>query len=85
MANAAMSYSPKSMKNLNVSLRVLDFLGSNVTGLDTRAYGAQERQIFYQETEYQRYGPIVEIGVSYLFNTKSSSAKKRKTIGDSEF
>jgi outer membrane receptor protein involved in Fe transport len=86
MANAAIAYSPKSLKGWNFQLRGLDLLTSNIIGLNTRAYNTKEQQIFYQETEYLRTGPIVELGVSYSFNTNGKSGKKAdSTFGKKEF
>lgn len=81
MANSALSYTPESLKGWGINLKMLDILGSNIEGLNTRAYNAFGDQIFFQETEYLRYGPIAEIGISYDFNMKGKSGKK----GDSEF
>lgn len=81
MANAALDYSPQKLKNWSFSLRVL----SNIQGLDTQAYNAGGTEIFYQETEYNRTGPIAELSVSYAFKNGKSKTKARKTFGDSEF
>ncbi len=86
MANIALSYSPKKVKNLNFILKGLDILGSNDTGLDTQAYNSSGQEIFYQETQYLRVGPIVELGFSYAFNKKKKEAPKTKsTFGTNEF
>ncbi|TLX76547.1 TonB-dependent receptor [Labilibacter sediminis] len=86
MANAALSYSPKKLEGWNFQLRGLDLLTSNITGLDTRAYDAGGNQIFYQDTEYVRNGPIVEVGVSYSFNMNGKKGKKTEsTFGKKEF
>jgi outer membrane receptor protein involved in Fe transport len=86
MANAAIGYSPKLLKGWSFQLRGLDLLTSNISGLNTRAYDINEQQIFYQETEYVRTGPIVEFGVSYSFNTNGKSGKKvDSTFGKKEF
>ena len=79
MANIAFNYSPEKLKGWDFSLRGLDLLSTNLQGLDTNAYNQQNQQIFYQETEYHRNGPIVELGVSYSFNKiKAKKAKKAK-------
>lgn len=86
LTNAALNYTPKKLKGWDFSLRVLDLLGSNVEGLDTRAFNAAGDEIFYQVTDYFRKGGIVEIGVSYAFNNKGKSAKKAdSTFGKEQF
>lgn len=77
MANIAFNYAPAKLEGWDFSLRGLDLLSTNLQGLDTNAYNQQNQQIFYQETEYHRNGPIVELGVTYSFNkVKSKKAKK---------
>ena len=74
------------MSNLNFTLKGLDILGSNNTGLDTEAYNSASQEIFYQETEYLRIGPIVEFGFSYAFNKKKKETSKNDdSFGKSEF
>ncbi|GAF03005.1 TonB-dependent receptor domain-containing protein [Saccharicrinis fermentans] len=85
MTNAALDYAPKKMKNWSFSFRLLDILGSNNKGLDTRAFDKDGLEIFYQETEYNRAGPIAEISVSYAFRNGKSQSKTKKTVGDREF
>lgn len=86
MANAALSYSPEKLEGWNFSMKVLDFLKSNVTGLNTRAYDSEGVQIFYQETEYLRYGPIAEFTIAYSLNMKGKSEKKPdSTFGKEQF
>lgn len=86
IANVALSYSPKNAKNFNFILKGLDILSSNDTGLDTQAYNSNGQEIFYQETQYLRVGPIVEIGFSYAFNKKNKEVPKAKsTFGTKEF
>jgi outer membrane receptor protein involved in Fe transport len=86
MANAALSYSPARLSNWDFSLRLLDILSSNNTGLNTRAYDSNGIQIFYQETEYIRQGPIAELSISYAFNANGKSGKKtRNTFRDEQF
>ena len=79
MANAAFSYNPENLKGWGFSLRGLDIFSSNLEGLDTNAFNGAQEQIFYQETEYDRNGPIVELGVSYALNMKGK-AKKEKGV-----
>jgi outer membrane receptor protein involved in Fe transport len=86
LTNAALSYAPKKLKGWDFSLRVLDILGTNVEGLDTRAFNATGAEIFYQETDYFRKGGIVEIGISYAFNNKGKSTTKAdSTFGKEQF
>ncbi len=86
LANIAFSYSPKNVKNLNFILKGIDILGSNDTGLDTKAFNSEGQEIFYQETQYLRVGPIVEFGFSYAFNKKKKETPKAKsTFGKKEF
>jgi hypothetical protein len=76
LANTSLNYTPKWLKGWDFSLKGLDILRSNITGLNTRAYNTSGTQIFYQEIEYDRYGPILELNVSYAFNMKGKSGKK---------
>ncbi len=85
MANAALSYSPKKMKGWDFSLRVLDILASNNKGLNTRAYNSDSVEIFYQETEYRRQGPIVELGINYSLNLNGKKKKTGSTFGKEQF
>jgi hypothetical protein len=85
LTNTALSYTPKYNASWSFSLKALDILGSNFAGLDTRAYNSSGDQIFYQETVYTRYGPIVEVGVFYAFNKNGNSKKADSSYGKSEF
>lgn len=85
MANVALNYSPKNNKNLNFNVKGLDILGSNDTGLDTQAFNSSDQEIFYQETQYLRVGPVVEFGVSYSFNKKKKTVKAKNSFGTKEF
>jgi outer membrane receptor protein involved in Fe transport len=86
MANTALNYKPAKLDGWDFSVKVLDFLRSNITGLNTRAYNREGVQIFYQETEYTRYGPIAELAVSYSFNMNGKSGKnKDSTFGKEQF
>jgi len=86
MANSALSFAPEKMNGWEFSLKALDFLSSNNTGLNTRAYDMAGVQIFYQETEYLRQGPIAELSVSYAFNSKGKKEKKAEsTFGKEQF
>ena len=84
MANIAFNYAPAKLEGWDFSLRGLDLLSSNLQGLDTNAYNQQNQQIFYQETEYHRNGPIVELGVTYTFN-KFKSKKAKKASAEDHF
>ena len=79
-ANTALSFTPDRLAGWGFSIKVLDFLGSNNTGLNTRAYDQDGVQIFYQETEYIRQGPIAELTVSYAFNTNGKSGRKSESL-----
>ena len=86
MANAALNFTPEKLAGWDFSLKVLDFLSSNNTGLNTRAYDSDGVQIFFQETEYIRQGPIAELTVAYAFNTNGKSRKKTEsTFGKEQF
>jgi outer membrane receptor protein involved in Fe transport len=86
MANSALSFTPQKTKGWSFSLRALDILSSNLQGLDTRAFNSNGSEIFYQETEYHRQGPIVELGVTYSLNMNGKSNKKAdSTFGKEQF
>ncbi|MDX9846541.1 MAG: TonB-dependent receptor [Tenuifilaceae bacterium] len=85
LANVAMKYSPVKAKGWNFTLRGLNILNSNTRALSTRAYDASGVQIFYQDTEYYWYGPIVEMGISYDLNWKGQSKKTGSAFGKDEF
>lgn len=86
LANVAINYTPPKVNGLSFAMRVIDILGSNIQGLNTRAYNSDGVQIFYQEVQYNRYGPIVELGVNYALNMQGKSKKKDKdTFGDEQF
>jgi outer membrane receptor protein involved in Fe transport len=86
MVNTSLNYTPKWLKGWDFSLKGLDILRSNITGLNTRAFNAAGTQIFYQGIEYDRYGPILELNVSYAFNMKGKSGKKiESSFGKEQF
>ena len=86
IVNAALNYTPQKLKRWDFSLRGLDILGSNNTGLNTHAYNSSGVQIFYQEIEYLRYGPIVELSISYALNMAGKSLKKANSaFGKDQF
>lgn len=86
LANLAINYSPKKIEGLSVALRVIDILGSNVQELNTRVNNSEGVQIFYQEVQYNRYGPILELGLNYTLNMYGKEKKKSKrTFGDEQF
>jgi len=80
MTNAALNYKPLKLKSWDFSVKGLDLLGSNLVGLNTRAFDSSRNQIFYQETEYLRVGPIVELTASYSFNANGKSKKKADSV-----
>ena len=83
-ANIAFTYAPENLPSWDFSLRGLDLLSSNLQGLDTNAFNDKNQQIFYQETEYRRNGPVVEIGATYTFN-KFKSKKAKKVSAEEHF
>ena len=85
IAAAALSYSPAQMQGWNFSLRVRDILGSNTTNWSTRAYDNSGRQVFFQETDYDRYGPVAELGITYSFNLNGRNLRRDvETFGDEQ-
>lgn len=84
-ANTALTYDCSKVKGLDLSLRVLDIFSSNITGLNTRAYDMSGKQIFYQDTEYTRNGPIIEVRMSYRLNKLLSKNKKESAFGQKQF
>jgi len=85
MANVAFNYKPKKLKGWDFSLRGLDIFATNLQGLDTNAFNNAEDQIFYQETEYDRNGPIVELGITYSLNMKGKAKKAKEFEGNKHF
>tara|TARA_B100000809_G_scaffold266794_1_gene331631 strand:+ start:3950 stop:6550 length:2601 start_codon:yes stop_codon:yes gene_type:complete len=85
MANIAFNYTPEKLAGLDFSLRGLDLLSSNLQGLDTNAFNNKGQQIFYQETEYHRNGPIVELGATYTFNKFKKAKKSKKVKAEEHF
>lgn len=86
MSNIALNYSPKALNGWDLGVKVLDILSSNNTGLNTRAYDETGTQIFYQEVEYNRFGPIMEFSATYSFNRSGKSKKKAgSTFGKEQF
>lgn len=85
IANAALSYNPSKLNGWTFNLRALNILNSNTNELSTRAYDSSGTQIFYQDTEFYWYGPIVEMGISYNLNWKGQTKKTDSEFGRSEF
>ncbi|OEK07764.1 hypothetical protein A8C32_14830 [Flavivirga aquatica] len=85
MANIALNYKPKNLKGWDFSLRGLDIFSTNLQGLDTNAFNGSQEQIFYQETEYTRNGPIVELGINYTLNMKGKKKKEKTFEGNKHF
>ncbi len=85
IANAAFNYAPSALPAWNFSLRGLNLLNSNIRGLSTRAYDSSGVQIFYQDTEFKWYGPILQLGVSYQLNWKGQAKKAGSEFGKGEF
>jgi len=86
LSNTALNYSPEKLKGWEFAAKVLDIFSSNIEALNTRAYDTSGTQIFYQEVEYDRFGPIAELSATYSFNMKGKSRKKAEsTFGKEQF
>jgi len=86
ISGAAINYSPAKWQGWNFSLRAIDLLGTNITNWSTRAYNSTGQQVFFQETDYTRYGPIAELGITYAFNINGKSLKRSvATFGEEQF
>lgn len=86
LSNATIQYTPSNLKGWNFGIKVIDLLGSNSQSLSTRAYDASRTQIFYQETAFDRSGPIFELVATYSWNAKDKTKGKAKsTFGDEQF
>jgi outer membrane receptor protein involved in Fe transport len=86
LSNAALNYSPEKLKGWNFTAKVLDVFSTNIEALNTRAYDPNGTQIFYQEVEYDRFGPIAELSATYSFNMNGKSRKKAdSTFGKEQF
>jgi outer membrane receptor protein involved in Fe transport len=86
ITSAAMNYSPRQLSGWNFALRALDILGTNITNWSTRAYNSSGQQIFFQETDYTRYGPIVEFGITYSFNINGRNLRRDvDTFGEEQY
>ena len=83
VSNIALSYQPS--KAWDIALRGLDIFAQNDTGLDTNAFNASNQQIFYQETLYERNGPIFELGITYSLNMKGKKKKAKDFQGNKHF
>ena len=86
LSNAALNYSPGENGRWEFGLKVLDIFSSNAEKETLRAFDSSGMEVFYRETEYERYGPIVEINVAYLLNRGSTKFKKAGSIfGEEQF
>jgi outer membrane receptor protein involved in Fe transport len=86
VTNAALNYTPAKLQGWDFGVKVIDVLSSNVQALYTRAYNAAGTQIFYQDAEFDRSGPIIEITASYSFNMNGRSGRKAdSTFGREQF
>ncbi|MFY0713281.1 TonB-dependent receptor [Seonamhaeicola sp. NFXS20] len=83
VSNIALSYQPSNA--WDISVRGLDIFAQNDTGLDTNAFNASNQQIFYQETLYERVGPIVELGITYSLNMNNKKKKDKDFQGNKHF
>ncbi|TVR70344.1 MAG: TonB-dependent receptor [Marinilabiliales bacterium] len=86
VTGAALNYIPPRWQAWNFTIRALDILGTNVTNWSTRAYDSSGRQIFFKETDYDRYGPVAELSVTYSFNLNGRTLRRDvDTFGDEQF
>ena len=86
ISNAAVNYTPAKLQGWDFGLKVIDLLASNIEGQHTRAYNASGTQIFYQDAEFNRSGPIIEITASWSFNMNGRSGRKvDSTFGKEQF
>ncbi|RED45701.1 outer membrane receptor protein involved in Fe transport [Seonamhaeicola aphaedonensis] len=83
VSNIAFSYQPSEV--WDIALRGLDIFAQNDEGLDTNAFNASKQQIFYQETLYERNGPILELGITYSLNMKDKKGKTKDFQGNKHF
>ncbi|TXG36741.1 TonB-dependent receptor [Seonamhaeicola maritimus] len=83
VSNIALSYQPSDA--WDISLRGLDIFAQNDQGLDTNAFNASNQQIFYQETLYERNGPIFELGITYSLNMNGKKKKAKDFQGNKHF
>ncbi|MBK3516332.1 TonB-dependent receptor domain-containing protein [Carboxylicivirga marina] len=82
--NAAVNYKPEKLNGWTFSAKVLDILGTNQAGGYTAAYEG-EQILLRRDYVYDYEGQIVELGISYSFNSNKYKAKKKKHIGDDYF
>ena len=85
LANAALTFTPPKSDSWSFALRGIDLLSSNIEALNTRAFNSEGTQIFYQEVQYNRYGPILEFGINYSFNSSNKKKKTNKSFTDEQF
>ena len=86
VANAALNYTPPKLQGWDFGIKAIDILSSNIQELYTRAYNASGTQIFYQDTKFNRSGPIVELTASYSFNMNGrKGTKAESTFGKEQF
>ncbi|WP_299553212.1 TonB-dependent receptor [Seonamhaeicola sp.] len=83
VSNIALSYQPSDA--WDIAVRGLDIFAQNDTGLDTNAFNASNQQIFYQETLYERNGPVVELGVTYALNMNGKKKTSKDFQGNKHF
>ncbi|WP_248722034.1 TonB-dependent receptor [Seonamhaeicola sp. ML3] len=83
VSNIALSYQPNTA--WDIAIRGLDIFAQNNQGLDTNAFNAANQQIFYQETLYERNGPVFELGVTYALNTNQKKRKTKDFQGNKHF
>ncbi len=89
ITNAAMSYRMPFVDGLSLGVKATNIFDSYNKGLDTRASALDANgvaeEIFYQYTQYQSVGPVIEFVLSYSFNPSNQKAKSaRKSYGADE-
>jgi hypothetical protein len=80
LSNLAVNYTPAKLKGWDFGLKVLDAMSTNIEALNTRAYNSAGKQIFYQEVEYDRYGPIIELSASWTLNVAGKASRKVESV-----
>ena len=85
LANTVVTYTPPEFDRWSFALRGIDLLASNIEALNTRAYDSEGTEIFFQEVQYNRYGPILEFGINYSFNSNGNKKKTKRSFTDEQF
>ncbi len=67
-SDVAFNYSPEILGNLNLGLKVLDIFNSSAERINTRIYNPSAMEIFHQDVEYNRFGPVLELNATWNFS-----------------